>query len=428
MNRRKLCSPSWESLAVLGVAALAVIALLVAGCPAPIEVAPADFRPDAAVAPMPPRPLCDHEPRELGAIKTSGDVLFAELVRLEDKTLLVRCETPSDEGQVKLRVLTMDRNGAFTPAGEVTDTGDPGQLSGMDATVGGGNLLVSLTRPGGHVDVLTLGPDGTVKALRQSIKLGADARLEGFSKASMLWFRGAPMIAAGNALVRLDGSPVQIVVPRSAGDGGPGDAGSTDGGADGGIIGTVEIPERIVQFVVAGHTLGWLRQEADGLWLDHVLEDLGQVISIQVASPSHGDVRVIWAGDRYVVGDSAGAEIARYIVARPRGRSRAGDRMLKLGGRMTLPRPIGDVEWTAWENTGARHLGLVQRLGPRHLRFLNVALSGLVLDAAIHLRRDRDVVAAQVIWDGRAYVVLWGERHNDTIQLFSTRFSCPDET
>ena len=102
---------------------------------------------------------------------------------------------------------------------------------------------------------------------------------------------------------------------------------------------------------------------------------------------------------------------------------------LGLGGRFVVPGPAGEVAHAAWDNSGPRHVGIAQTLGARHIRFLNVALAGQVLDAETHVRTPRDITSLQVLWDGRGYLVAWSTaaEGEGMAALTVTRFSCPDD-
>lgn len=418
--------------------ALMIVALapLMSGCPQPIDVAQSDLLPDAAVTPYVKRPACSHSPRDVAKLEHVDGGLLARIVRSESGVLVVRAEKGTDQGASKLILETVSRQGVFEKAGTSDDTGEPGPVLGLDAVIGGGNVIVVLTRSEGRVDLLTLGTDGQTKAPRQSLTTKTGHRAE------VVWFDNAPLVSVGGELLRPDGAQPQLIeVPTpgsGASDGGPTDGGtgegdsgaSTEAPQDAGTgVTTLEIPQGIQSVVASGDTVGWLRSDEQGLWLEHVVRAQGKVLSTKVAPADHSDVRLLWAGDRYLVGDSAGADLGRYVVAHPRARSKRHLLYLDLGGRMVIPRPPTGVAWTAWDNAGARHIGFAQLLEPRHLRFVNVALRGTALDGAIHIRRERDVIAADVAWDGHGYVVIWAERIDDaTDQLVSTRFSCPDES
>lgn len=407
---------------------------LISGCPQPIEVAQSDLLPDAAVFPYVKQPACSHEPHDVAKLAHIDLGLLARVVRTDSGVLVVRAEKGSDQGAAKLVLETVSRRGELSKAGTFDDTGEPGPVLGLDAVIGGGHLLVAITRPDGRVEVVTLGTDGQSKAPLQTLKIETGHR------AAVLWFDGAPLVVAGGELQRPDGAQPQFVEVSStgadAGEAGPladggGEVGApteapTDAGA---AITTLEIPDGITSVVASGESVGWLRSDDQGVWLEHVVRNQGKVLSTKVAAAGHDDVRVIWAGDRYLVGDSKGADLARLVVAHPRARSKRHLVYFDLGGRMALPRPPTGVAWTAWDNAGARHIGLAQLIAPRHLRFINAALRGTALDGTIYIRRERDIVSADIAWDGHGYVLIWAERiDDDTDQLVATRFSCPDES
>jgi hypothetical protein len=246
-------------------------------------------------------------------------------------------------------------------------------------------------------------------------------------------------------LVRLDGSPYELApgrVGEPAGDGGPGRDGAGDGGPadvapgsaapDASLAApaseTVTLPAGVTQVVSTGASLGWLREGPEGTFLEHLDERGATIVSTLAAAPEHGGARLTWAGDRYLVRDEGGSNIARFVVVTPRGRSKQGTRVLQLGGRLTLPGAERLAGAAAWDTAGARHIGLARRPGPREIQFANIALGGLVFDPPALLRRERDVLDVEVLWDGAAYVVLWSERVDaTTANLYLVRFRCPDE-
>ncbi len=398
---------------------------LLAACAPPMEIAESDLRTTAVVAPIPPPALCKNEPRELGGVPVDpqGNVA-ARLVRSEKSAILLRVLPGANDAPAKLQIDSISRSGEATKIGETTETGRPGKLLGLDVVVGGGHLQVALTRPEGRVDVLCLENDGTTVTPPRTLEL------PGVLSASLLWHGGAALLFADGALLNLDGTPHALLSPSSpdtSADAGASNNSLADEG-DGRPQPTPTLPSGVRQIVSADETLGWLRVDDEGWHLDHLLLEKRTIITVPVAPASHEDVRLLWASDRYIVGDSDGADIARFIIATPRGRNHEGRQFLRLGGRMNLPRGHLPPAWSAWDGAGARHIGIAQPLAARHLRFVNVALGGLVFDPEAHIRRDRDLTRAQVLWDGRGYILLWGERESDNVhQLVLTRFSCPDE-
>lgn len=376
--------------------------LLATACTPRLEIAQGDERPDAAVVPLPPHPACEHEVQEVGElIVAEGGRPPADLVRWNRGALLVRAHTSG--GSTKVTIDRISRQGSLERTGQSTETGAPGPVLALEAIAAGGSLLVALTRPEGRVDVLSLELDGTTASPPRSLATGRTGQ------AKILVYRNAPLIELGGSLIRADGSTLTL------------DRGEADAGPP-------PLPE-VSEAVVAGETLGWLRVEGEQVWLDHWLIDDTEIISARIAMVSRGRIDLLWAGDRYLVGDGGGSDVARYVVHRPRGVREGRTTDLMLGGRSSLPRPRREVSLWAWDNAGPLHYGLAQVVSERTLRFVNVALSGQALDAPIYFRRERDITWADVVWDGSGYTVIWSERGDErTRGVYLVRFSCPDET
>lgn len=398
-------------------------AAVFAGCPQPITVEQADLLPDAAVATTPPRMFCEYEVREVAAAPSGVEgELTAQLVRSREGGLLVRLEAAGD-GPATMVVASVARDGSLTEVGRTDETGEPAEVIGLDALWGGGHLMVALTRAAGRIDLLTLDAEGETAAPITSLQGSAE------HEAELLWLSGRPLIWTGEQLLGADGEPFELttLVEASSGDAGvDGGMAGQDAGLDGGVATPRELPEGIVKVVVADETLGWLHRSDEGYSLEHFHRETGEVLSERVLAPGERDIRLIWASDRYVVGDSRGADIARYVVNRGLGRS--SPMQIRLGGRMALPRPSPPPRRSSWDNSGPLHVGLAQLVAPRQIRFVNVSLGGQVFDSEALITRERDVARLQVLWDGHGYVLLWAESDTEeTHQLQLARFSCPDE-
>lgn len=383
---------------------LLCVATLALGCPQTIEIEVLDRRPDAAVVRLPLRGACTHEVREVGSVVVAkqGSVP-AVLVRGRNDAYLVRTEPASGDDASTLTIDRVTRDGNLERAGTTTKTGAAGDVLGMDTAVGGESLLVALTRPAGRIDLLTLGFDGADSEPAQTIESGREGRAE------VHWFRGVPLVTISGSALHADGSSFQLA------------AGQPDGGA--------AVPSDFETLVTAGKTLGWLRRSDEGYWLEHYLDGDTGVLSLKVSPSPAGSPDVLWAGDRYLIGDPPHADIGRYIIARTRRGKSAGTTHLRLGGRIVLPRPRGEVTQWSWDSAGPAHLGLAQVLGTRYLQFVNVALAGQVLDAAVQYRRERDILSTDVVWDGSGYVLAWSEREDEgRAALYLARFTCPDES
>lgn len=407
---------------------LGILLFALAGCPQPIEIAATDQRADAAVAPMPPRTLCKHEPREVAKIAATQDRLLVDFVRDRDESVLISVVSASTESAAKVRLDAINRSGAANRIAEIEQTGPAADVLGLSAVLSGGEIHIALTRPEGHVDVITLDTKGAPQGDVRSLEFGATSKCV----ATLHSLSSEVLLTNASIIKRLDGTDFQLT-SDAAGDAGP----TSDGGplgADAGLSvgdaasnGLVTIPDGVTSFVVAGDSLGWIRSTEDGVFLEHHDGDSGETLSAEVAAPGH-DVRALWAGDRYLVGDAQGADLARFVLDRPARRNSDGAPRLRLGGRMSLPRPPAGLHDVSWHNAGARHVGLARQIGPRRLEFVNVALGGLIFDAVATIETETDIVGSAVIWDGRGYVLAWATRAEDnTAQLHVTRFSCPDD-
>jgi len=383
---------------------LLTLSVLLSGCPQTIEVEESARRPDAAVVTLPPRMACTHEIREVGSLTVEDEgAAPVDLVRWREGALMVRTEPAKQGAAAGLKIDRVGRNGALEGSGTTSKTGPAGPILALDALVARESLLVALTRSEGRIDVLTLGVDGSETAPVKTIESGREGA------ARILWFRGVPLVAVAGTILHTDGSSFQLA------------AGQPDAGVR-------SVPPEFLQVVTAGKTLGWLRRAESGYRLEHYHDDETGVLSLEIAAPSSSAPRMHWAGDRYLVGDPPRADIGRYIVARARQGKGGGATQLRLGGRIALPHPRGQVSSWSWNSAGPAHLGLAQVMGTRHLQFVNVALAGQVLDAAVQLRRERDILSTHVAWDGSGYVLAWSEREEGTgAQLLLTRFTCPDD-
>jgi hypothetical protein len=363
----------------------------------------------------------------LGPVLALGENdIAARLVSDGHQAFVVSLEADGEPAKARpvVRVRAIDRSGQPATGNVVSDIGLTGTVVGLEALWAGGGLVVALSAPQAPVEVLLLDGEAASREDRRSLPLDGDG------PARLVWLNPDLLVYRGGTVLGLDGEPFATVTTPSTSSQGQGssDAGVSDGAPEQEAGAQEEhllrLPPSAQQLVAAGRDLGWLRREDDGWWLDHRTA-AGQVVSAHVAPALPSWASLLWAGDRYLVAlpDAAG-DIARYVVRRPRGRN--GTRSLRLGGRMTLPRPPGALIDAAWDNVGARHVGVAQLLSPQHLRFLNIALGGMVHDAPIHLPRTHRVLAPQVVWDGGGYVLLWGEQGEQT-SLYVTRFSCPDD-
>jgi hypothetical protein len=294
------------------------------------------------------------------------------------------------------------RQGALERSGETSETGASGAVLGLDAVAGGGSIILSLTRPDGRVDLLSLSPTGETAAPVRTIETG------GSGLARVLYFQNNPLIEMQGNLFGSDGSGFNPIHAQP-------DAGVVE-------------PPAFRNVVVSESTLGWIRYNDDGIWLDHYLESSQKILSAQIAEPGDRQIELLWAGDRYLVGDRNGTDIARYVVNQAKRGQAAETSRLYLSGRFDIPSPPANAPVWAWDNSGPAHFGLGQVIRDRTIRFINIALAGQVLDAPISLVRERNISFIDVVWDGSGYIMIWTEATSDTAaELFLTRFSCPDE-
>jgi len=395
------------------------MALLVVGCSNRFEVDQAQRRPDAAVETFPPSPICRHEPHEVGAVASGADGQpAAALVRWREQALLVRVDPTAADAPARVVIASIATGGTISQEGVTTDTGEAGAVSGLSVVAAGGGLHAAITRDDGRVDLLALSIDGASEHPPRSLRLGAKR------PARLLWHRGAPLLEVDGAVHRPGGAAGDA--SGDAGVDGSVEGSGDEGGSDGGDAGAAPLPGALQRVVVAGEALGWLHGDDTGLWLSHRGAGSDQVRTVRVGRDGEATMHLLWAGDRYLVGDGAISSISRYVI--PEGRRRRAGSPLSLGGRFVVPGPPSVVAHTAWDNAGPRHVGVAQTLGSRHIRFLNLALAGQVLDAETHLRTERDVAGLLVQWDGRGYVLAWSEADGERRgRLSVTRFSCPDD-
>lgn len=402
-----------------GLATLLGLALAVAaaaGCSDRFAVEEGERRPDAVVETFPPAPVCTYVVREIPpvAADAAGRPL-ADLVRWRDGALLVRVEPGAEDAPTVVAIDRIARSGERSQEGRATETGAPDhRVVGLSAVAGGGRVHVALTREGGRVDLLSLSIDGATEAART-------VAVAGESPARLLWLGDGPLIEAGGAVLRPDDGTSDAETPSPAG---------ADGGVevrDGGGPGPAApgLPSVVRTVVVAGDGLGWVHGDQTGLWLSHQGPGDEPLRMTRVATDPEARVELLWAGDRYLLADGTITEIGRYVLPRDGGGESGG---LSLGGRFVVPRPPVAVAHAAWDSAGPRHVGVAQTLGPRHIRFLDVALVGQLLDAEIHIHPEGDVTSLDVLWDGHGYVLLWGEaREGGAPRATLVRFSCPDD-
>ncbi len=401
---------------------LALCLLVAAGCSDRFAVEEGARRPESVVETYPPAPVCTHEPREVPnvGVTASGRPL-ADIVRWRDGALLVRAEPVAAGAPAALVIDRIGRTGALTPEGRTSETGEPADLLGLSAIAGAGRIHVAISRAGGRVDLLSLSLDGATEAPPRSLPS------PGAEPSRIQWLGDGPLLVSGGTVVRVDGGASAEGASTSP-DGGARDAepgaGSPDAGRPTGRA-ALALPRGVRDIVVAGDGIGWIHGDEAGLWLSHQGPEGEPLRTVRVATDPDATVALLWAGDRYLLADRTLSSLARYVFPQAATGEPA---TLALGGRFVVPRPEVDVAHAAWDSSGPRHVGVAQTLGPRHIRFVDVALAGQLLDAEIHQRTEGDITSLDLAWDGRGFVLLWGEAgEGGRPRTMLTRFSCPDD-
>lgn len=386
-----------------------VLLLLIIKCKAPIEVSKEHMKEKGVYETLPtPSPLCRIELRDFGKLKSDNIRL---ITKEKSKTYLI---APIDEGEFEVIEITEGVNKKLGTR-EILYRKSLRRFKGVE-----GYLDYELLNNEDQFKWVFLLKDKMVfyeGEERKEIPFDG-SKYESKSKVKVGYIKDKLFLLLEPELYLLDGERFVNFTTNFT-----------------------ELVQAIHSLVVTSYGVAFFIKRSDGIYLLHLNNDLSEKVQEDIYIGNHPVENYLlhWAEDRFLVWSKIDKEIIR-ITVKPVGyklkiEKREERKLKQKGERLTNIAGIIYLPWQymlkpsyvgAISSDDAKHFGLIQLLTPTLLSFVNMTLSGAVIDNPYYFSSTQGEISNVALsWDGNEYSFAFTIRTEDRYILKTTRTICP---